>query len=92
MPDYTPHQRKIIQRYYDHREQIMLDKLSECVTELMLADSEAKRKRLWSRAEKAMQTLRVPERVIAHILAGQDPEMLARHLRGWLETGPGSRP
>ena len=90
MADHTPHQKKIIRRYYDHREQIMLDKLSECVTELMLADTDAQRKRLWTRAEKAMKTLRVSDSIVGHILASQDPEVLARNLRGWLESGPGS--
>ncbi len=40
MPDYTPHQRKVIESYYDRRDEIMLTKLEETVTELFLAESE----------------------------------------------------
>ena len=60
MPDYTPHQRKIIDRYYKNRDEIMLAKLQEIVTELYLADSDRALTRLWKRAEKAMQALDIP--------------------------------
>ena len=50
MPDYTRHQKKIIERYYDRREEIMLAKLQEIVTELYLAETDAKRDQLWKRA------------------------------------------
>ena len=48
MPDYSKHQKKIIERYYDHRDVIMLTKLGEIVTELYLATSDKKRDQLWS--------------------------------------------
>ncbi len=88
MPDYTPHQKKIISRYYDHQQTIMLQKLSELVSELYLADSEAKRGRLWRRAEAAMKNLKVPESLIAHILAAGKPELLARHIKEWIAAAP----
>jgi hypothetical protein len=85
MGDFTPHQKKIINRYYDHRDQIMLTRLQEIVTELYLADSEAKQNRLWKRAETAMKSLKVPASQIAHLLAQRKPEVLAQSLRLWLE-------
>ena len=86
MTDYTPHQRRIIERYYDQRDQIMLGRLQEIVTELYLAESEAKRERLWGRAQKAMTALKVPDSIMEHILSKGDPEVLARNLRQWLDA------
>jgi len=84
MADYTPYQRKVINRYYDHRDEIMIGKLGEIVTELFLTDSESTRKRLWSRAESAMKSLKVPPATVRHILERRKPELLADHLRDWL--------
>ena len=86
MTDYTPHQKKIIGRYYSNRNGIMLARLGEIVTELYLADTDAKVNRLWGRAEKAMKTLHVPASIAEHILTERKPDVLARNLRGWLEA------
>jgi hypothetical protein len=88
MGDFTPHQKKIINRYYDNRDHIMITRLQEIVTELYLADTESKQKRLWKRAETAMKSLKVPPTQMAHLLAQKKPEMLAHHLRQWLEAKP----
>ncbi len=84
MTDYTPHQKRIIERYYDSRDQIMLARLGEIVTELYLAEADKARDRLWSRAAKAMQALKVPPALAEHILTQRKPEILARNLRDWL--------
>lgn len=86
MGDFTPHQRKIIERYYDRRDEIMLGRLQEIVTELYLAESQVRIDRLWERARKAMGSLKVPAGIVEHLLTKRDPETLARNLRGWLET------
>lgn len=86
MPDYTPRQKKIIHRYYDHQQTIMLQKLSELVSELYLTESETKRGRLWQRAAAAMRNLRVPETLAAHIVASGKPELLARHIKEWMDA------
>lgn len=52
--DLTGHQRKIVDRYYEHRETIMVTKLGDLVSELYLAESEKARDRLWDRVEKAL--------------------------------------
>ena len=94
VPDHTPHQKKIIERYYDNRDQIMLARLGEIVTELYLADSEKAQERLWSRAAKAMEALKIPPRLVEHILAQKKPEVLATNLRDWLNAAKrgGRRP
>jgi len=83
MPNYSKHQKKIIERYYDQRDVIMLNKLGEIVTELFLATSEKKRVQLWTRARKAMTNLEVPPAIIDHVCEKKDAEVLARHVREW---------
>lgn len=85
MTDYTPHQKKIIERYYDHRDEIMLAKLGEIASELYLAETDAAVNRLWTRAQKAMKALKVPASIAQHILDRRDPEVLARNLKEWLK-------
>ncbi len=86
MPDLSRHQRKIVERYYDHRDTIMLGKLQELVTELYLTDTEKKQARLWKRVDAAMTNLKVKPELRAHILSRRDPELLAGHIRDWLKA------
>lgn len=88
MPDYTPHQKKIIERYYDRREEIMLTKLSELVTELYLAETDKRREQLWQRAEAAMKNLKIKPALSTHILAKRSPEILAGHIKDWMQNVP----
>lgn len=88
MAEYTPHQKKAIERYYDRRDEIALDRLGDIVTELLLAETDRKRAQLWQRAEKAMKNLKVPKAILDHILTQKNPEVLARNLRGWLGKTP----
>ncbi len=85
MPDHTHHQKKIIDRYYENRDEIMLAKLSELVTELYLADTAAKQDRLWKRVETAMDNLKLKESVVEHILSQRKVELLADHLKDWMK-------
>lgn len=85
MADYSPHQKKIIDRYYDHRDEIMLTKLEETVTDLFLADSDKKRDRLWKRVDQAMTQIKVPPSIMKHILSSRSIEALARNVREWLQ-------
>ena len=78
MPDYTPHQKGIIRRYYDNKTDLMLQKLAELVSDLALEEDASKRPRLWSRAEKALRNLKIPSHRIAQILESQDPDLLAK--------------
>jgi len=84
MADHTRHQKKIIERYYDRRDEIMLSKLAECITELALATTDRERDRIWKRVATAMTNLKVPASTADHILEKRDPAVLARHLTKWL--------
>jgi hypothetical protein len=83
MAEFTRNQKKIIDRYYDHRDTIMLDKLSELVGELYLADTDKKREKLWERVGLAMKNLKIKEPLMTHILQSRKPELLAEHLKEW---------
>ncbi|MCO6438282.1 MAG: hypothetical protein J5J06_14400 [Phycisphaerae bacterium] len=91
MAEYSNYQKKLINRYYDRRDEIMLTRLGEIVSELFIAESDAKAGQLWKRAEKAMANLRIPASVSGHILAQRDPALLARHLRTWLDEAARQR-
>ena len=82
--DYSQYQKDVISGYYHNLDTIMLGKISELVTELYLADTQAKQNRLWQRANKAMVKLKVPPAIIDHIMEKKDVEVLAKNLQDWL--------
>ncbi len=82
--EYSEYQKAAISGYYDNLDTIMLQKLGELVTELYLADTQAKQERLWQRARKAMVRLKVPPAIIDHIMAKKDVQVLAKNLQDWL--------
>ena len=79
----TEYQESVIKRYYKIQDSIMLQKLSELVTELYLAD-EKKKPGLWKRVEAALRNLKVPPTKINLIMERQDPVFLAKFLEGKL--------
>ena len=78
--DYTPHQEKIIKRYYDNLDTIQLQRLSDLVGELYLAEGK-KKERVWTSALAAMQKLGVPQTRIDHLLKQRRPELIAELVR-----------
>ena len=78
------YQVRVISRYYDNLDTIMLQKLGELVTALYLADTAAKQNQLWQRAHKAMVKLKVPPAIIDHIMEKRSVEILAKNLQDWL--------
>jgi len=84
--EYTEYQKDVISGYYKNLDTIMLGKLSELVTELYLADTKAKKNRLWERVHKAMIKLKVPPAIINHIIQQKDAEILAKNLQDWFKA------
>ena len=82
--EYSQYQKSVISGYYNNLDTIMLGKLGELVTELYLADSQAKKDRLWQRVHKAMLNLKIPPAIVDHIMEKQDVEILAKNLQDWL--------
>ena len=81
---YSNYQLDVISGYYKNIENIAFQKLGELLGELYLAESPAKKERLWQRVEKVMHQLKVPPKIIAHIMAKRDVEILAKNLQDWL--------
>jgi hypothetical protein len=90
--EYSQHQKSVISNYYKNMEPIMLDKLSELVSELFLAETDKKRIRLWERVQKAMVNLKVPPAIIDHIMSKQDIQILAKNLQDWQAGKMGRKP
>jgi len=80
----SAYQKEVILRYYDNLDTIMLGKLGELVTDLYLADTPTRKERLWQRAHKAMEKLKIPPAIIDHIMQKKDVEILAKNLQDWL--------
>jgi hypothetical protein len=80
----TEYQQELVKNYYKNLDTISLDKLSEIVSDLFLAETESKQNRLWKRAHQAMLNLKVPPAIIEHILNKKDVKILAKNLNDWL--------
>ena len=83
--EYSDYQKSVISGYYDNLNTISLQKLSELVTELYLAETPARRDQLWQRAHKAMLRLKIQPAIIQHIMTRRDVEILAKNLKDWLK-------
>lgn len=76
--EYSGHQRKIINRYYQNLDTITAQRLGEIVSELALADDPKKAERLWNRAQTALAKTSINKVEIDRILAAKDVSALAR--------------
>jgi hypothetical protein len=88
--DYSPHQQKLIKRFYKNRDQMDDQRLSELVAELYLA-SDKKRAKLWETAREIMTRLGVPTTRMEHILKTGDPAILAEVVKD-LQAGKIKKP
>ena len=86
--EYSDYQQDVIAKYYRHLDTVMLHKLQALVSELYVAETDAKRNQLWRRVRKAMDRLNVPSTLVEHIVSGRDVEILAKNLQDWLRHAP----
>ena len=77
MAKYSKHQQKIIKNYYDNKEAISLQRLSELVTELYLAEGK-KRETYWKQIIAALENLKIPATRIEHLRKADNPALLAK--------------
>ena len=82
MTGYTPHQRRIISGYYENRENLMVQKLAEIVSQLYVAENDKERQRLWRSAEAALRKLELPRAKVEEILERRDVAALAKAVEG----------
>ena len=80
MADYTPHQQKIIKRYYQNFDGIKFQRLCDLASELYLANGK-KSERLWKQAFECLTQLEFPASRIEHLRAKKDPALLAGILK-----------
>ena len=85
MADRSKYQQKAIKRYYDNREQIDQQRLSELVTNLFLSEGK-KREKLWEKAAETMLRLGVTQGRVDHVVESGDPTVLAEVVKE-VETG-----
>ncbi len=77
MAQRSKYQQKIIKNYYDNRGAISLQRLSELVTELYLAEGK-KREQQWKYIVSALEKLGIKPQRIAHLREQDDPTLLAK--------------
>ncbi|MCD4727545.1 MAG: hypothetical protein K8R46_07785 [Pirellulales bacterium] len=84
MPKRSSYQDRAIRNYYQNRDEIMLQRLGELVTDLYLAEGQAK-SRLWKRVAEVLEKLNVPKSRIQHLVASDNPALVANTLKKLLE-------
>lgn len=84
MAKQSSHQDRIIRNYYKNRDEIMLQRLGELVTDLYLAEGKA-RVKLWSRVGEALGKLGIPKEKVQRIVQSDNPALVANELKKLLE-------
>lgn len=74
---YSKYQQKAIKNFYDNREAVGLQRLSELVTELYLAEGK-KREKQWEYIVKALEKVGMKPERIKHIREQDDPQLVAK--------------
>ncbi len=74
---YSKHQQRIIKNYYDNQGAISLQRLSELVTDLYLAEGKTRATK-WKQAIAALKKLGISAARIDHLQAQDNPALLAQ--------------
>ena len=82
--EYSKHQKSIIKGYYENLDTLMLQKLSELVSELYLEQNPKKKDTLWQRVETAMRNLKIKPVLVEHIMSTRDVQVLAKNINDWI--------
>ncbi len=77
MAERSAYQQNIIKNYYQNRGAIGLQRLSELVTELYLAEGK-KRAKVWDQIIAALEKLEVKPARIEHLKQKDNPELVAK--------------
>ncbi len=73
----SKHQQKIISGYYKNRGALGLQRVSELVTDLYLAEGK-KREQVWGQITAAMKNAGVKPNRIEHLREQDDPQLVAK--------------
>lgn len=74
--NFSPHQQKIIRRYYDNLPDLLRQRLAELVGDLYLAEGK-KKTRLWNQAAEMLAKLGLHPNRIEHLKKEANPMLLA---------------
>ncbi len=77
MAERSKYQQKIIKNYYNNVAAISLQRLSELVTELYLAEGKARQKH-WKNIAGALDKLKIPASRIEHLVKQDNPSLVAK--------------
>lgn len=75
--EHSKYQQKIIKNYYNNRDAISLQRLSELVTDLYLAEGKSRATK-WKQAAAAMEKLGVKADQVEHIVQQDNPALVAK--------------
>ena len=78
--NYTKYQQKVIERYYEHKDSIALQRIQELVTELYLSEGK-KRTKHWETVGTNLEKLGVAKVTIDHLKKQDKPELVAELVR-----------
>lgn len=84
MPKRSNYQDRVIRNYYQNRDTIMLQRLGELITDLFLAEGQA-RARIWKRVAEILEKLKIPKTQIQHLVHSDNPTLVANILQKLLE-------
>jgi len=74
---YSPYQRKVIDRFYEHADTRTLTKLQEAVSEIYLAADDMARAKLWKSVEGLLAKTIAKDAAAAKVVAARDVKGLA---------------
>jgi len=74
----TPRQKGIVRRYYDNKDNMALQTLTEIVSELYLCSDQKKAERLWKKARTALANAGVHATKADNVVAARDLKALAK--------------
>ncbi|MFO0856287.1 MAG: hypothetical protein U0640_02880 [Phycisphaerales bacterium] len=75
--EYSSYQKKVINRYYEHRDTIYTTKLGELVGSIALATSDKERDKLWKSAREYLTKSGVDKNEIARVCDARDMKQFA---------------
>jgi len=84
---HSSYQDRIVRNYYQNLDALMIQRLGELVTDLYLAEGEAK-VRLWKRVGATLEKLKIPKAQIQHLLQSDNPTLVANLLQELLDKSP----
>ncbi len=74
----TPHQKGIVRRYYEHKDDLMVQKLHEAVSDLYVCGDPKAAERLWKKVQTALVNAGLHEERARRIADSRDLDRLAR--------------